>query len=415
MWSPPPESTCRDFGGTLRGVPTVVVRATCEADVLATLAVCRERRIPLVVRGAGHSCGGQALVDGGVVLWNCADAPDARLGEHEDAHEVDVAGRTTWNGLEAFLGARGRSCVVLPDHLDLTVGGTSSVGGYGVRSVAWGSHVDRVRSIRLITPDGAARWLPADDPLARHALAGLGGLGIIERVRMPTLPSRPAVRWCTRTFASLSALARWLGWVEDVDHPDLWLDAWWDGRAARAEWGIEAPDAATARAARVPGPPAEHDRLAWHLPLLLHDQRWRWVRAYPGHRRLWADFMLPHAPFVDLCERVEALDGPRPTAAYVLVSRLPRGHTPAPYSPSPWPVSYGLGLYYMVPTDASTADAEHGLERLAAEATARGGRAYRYGFGCPPPWDDALLRLRAAVGAGEWFSPQRRGPDPRTA
>jgi hypothetical protein len=407
VWSPAPPSLCHDFGRTVHREPSVVVEATCEQDVLATLQVCRERRIPLVVRGAGHSCGGQALGHGGVVLLNRAEEADARL----EGDEVDVSGRTTWNALEAFLGARGRSAIVLPDHLDLTVGGTLSVGGYGVRSVAWGSQADRARSVRLITPDGDVRWRPAEDPLVRHALAGLGRVGVIERVRLPTLSSRPVARWCTRSFGSLPALARWLGWVHDVEHPDLWLDAWWDGDAARAEWGIEAPDVATARATTVPGPKPDRDQLGWHLPLLLHDQRWRWVQRFGGHRRLWIDFMLPHEPFVALCEHLHRLrdEGEiMPTAAYVLVSRRPSGRVPAAHSPSPWPLCFGLGLYFMVPAEAPTGPAEQTIERVRQHALALGGRAYRYGWGAAPPRDPEIERLRAQVGAEPWFSPWPR-------
>lgn len=368
------------------------------------MAECRERGLPLVVRGAGHSCGGQSLGEGGVVLWNRSDVADARL----EGDEVEVSGRTTWNALEAFLGARDRTPLVMPDHLDLTVGGTLSVGGYGVRSVAWGSQVDRVRSLRLITPDGNARWLDATDPLARHALAGLGRVGVIERVRMSTAPRRPAVRWCTREFTSLAGLAAWMHWVEAETADNLWIDAWHEGDTATAEWGIEAPDRATAKAATVPGPPPQQDAIAWHLPLRLHDQRSRWVASFPRHRRLWVDYMLPHGPFVQLCEFLDRarIDGsPSPNAVYVLASRLPPKHEPAVYSPSPWPMSYGVGAYFMVHPDRSTAEVEAALLRFADEARRLGGRPYRYGWGARAPQDEAMTELRRRVGAEPWFAP----------
>ena len=88
LWSPAPRSTCRDFGRVDHREPAVVVQPHGEADVIETLAACRERGVPLVVRGAGHSCGGQTLLEGGVVLWNRADEPDAS--QHGD--EVEVCG-----------------------------------------------------------------------------------------------------------------------------------------------------------------------------------------------------------------------------------------------------------------------------------------------------------------------------------
>lgn len=408
IWSPAPAQLHRDFGRAIEREPGVVVQATCERDVVETLAVCRERRLPLVVRGAGHSCGGQALLEGGVVLWNCADhadEADAQL----DGDVVDVSGRTTWNALEAFLGARGRSAMVLPDHLDLTVGGTLSVGGYGVRSVMWGSQADRVHSLRVITPDGRARWLPADDRLARQVLAGVGRLGVIERVRLPTLLQRPAVRWRTQTFDGLGSLARWLRWVEEVEHPHLWIDAWWNDGVALAEWGVEAADVDAASAMKIPGPAYERETRAWHLPLVLHDKRWRWVRRHRGHRRLWIDVMLPHAPFVELCEHVQRVQldgGVAPTAAYILVSRRPPDRLAPVWSASPWPVSYGMGLYFMVPPDEDSTRVEQAIDGFLARADELGARPYRYGVRTTAPVDEQIERLRAEVGAGSWFAPR---------
>ena len=112
-----------------------------------------------------------------------------------------------------------------------------------------------------------------------------------------------------------------------------------------------------------------------------------------------------------LCERLDRLraeGGRPPTAAYLLVSRAPPGHVPAVASPSPWPVSYGLGLYFMVPPGESSASAERTIELLRREGEALGARPYRYGYGAEPPWDEEIERLRDELGAGEWFSPRRR-------
>ena len=48
--------------------PSVVVRATGVADVVAAVNHARENGLPIAVRGGGHSVPGFGTVDGGIVI-----------------------------------------------------------------------------------------------------------------------------------------------------------------------------------------------------------------------------------------------------------------------------------------------------------------------------------------------------------
>src|SRR5689334_18682158 len=114
-----------DFGGTVTRTPALVVKATCEEDVVL---VFRRARAAGVV----------------VVAWRAERATLTAI----DTERVEVTADSPWLDVERRLNALGRSAPVLPDYLDLTIGGTLSVGGYGVRSVAHGAQVDHVERLR---------------------------------------------------------------------------------------------------------------------------------------------------------------------------------------------------------------------------------------------------------------------------
>src|SRR5256885_2441936 len=174
-----PAEYCADFGRLIRRVPRAVVRATREQQVVDTLKTARRLGLRVTVRGQGHSCFGQTVTDG-VLLSNAADRSVAPRLIGDDLAEVSA--RSRWREVEAFLNRHGRSFAVLADYLDLSVGGTLSVGGYGVDSVVYGAQVDHVDRIRLITPDGAAlRCSPLENTdLFAYALGGLGQVGVID-------------------------------------------------------------------------------------------------------------------------------------------------------------------------------------------------------------------------------------------
>jgi cytokinin dehydrogenase len=111
----------------------------------------------------------------------------------------------------AVLGAtlpHGLTPPVLTDYLELSVGGTLSVGGVGGASHHFGAQVDNVVELEVVTGTGERLTCsPARRPgLFRAALAGLGQCAITVRATLRTLPSRAYVRHYVLFYPSVSAL-----------------------------------------------------------------------------------------------------------------------------------------------------------------------------------------------------------------
>ncbi|MBC8071249.1 MAG: FAD-binding protein, partial [Deltaproteobacteria bacterium] len=111
---------------------------------------------------------------------------------------VRVGAGARWTRVVAGTHASGLTPPVLTDYLDLTVGGTLSVGGVGGQSFAHGLQVDNVSELEVVTGAGRRmRCSPHLHPELFHGcLGGLGQLGVIVEatLRLVPAPSRVRVR-----------------------------------------------------------------------------------------------------------------------------------------------------------------------------------------------------------------------------
>lgn len=392
-----PEETAKryrtDFGRLVHRVPRVVVLAEREDQAVHALTLARERGLPLAIRGAGHSCHGQTLTTG-VALVNVpgrADRP--RLLEHD---HVEVSARSRWREVEAFLTARGRSVPVLADYLDLSVGGTLSVGGYGAESVALGAQVDHVERLRLILPDGRGLWCSADEhsePFA-YAMAGLGCVGVIERVVVRTVPYRPWTTLFTYHHRDLDALVDSIGWLADAAGPPMLFKALHARGRFVTTYGTHTPAMREAMAAmHQPPRPNPRPNHRWVTP---RYRQWRdatvrlWLARFAGHGRLWADYIFDVdglARFVRFLQPLldrDAFAGCLRSVYVVAIRRRPRA-VRFPLEASDGGVrsmSFGIGLYSMIPRrDPRLAERVAGTAAECLEQCVEiGGRPYRYGW-----------------------------------
>ena len=178
----------------------------------------QRQQTPFALRGAGHSCGGQTVTEDTLVL----NEPGSEAPVLGDDGLVDVPSGCRWRQVERHLNARGRSIPVLADYLDLSVGGTLSVGGYGAESIQHGAQVDHVEQLRLVTPDGSARWCsPSQDAeLFSFALAGLGQVGAIARATIRTVPHHRFTTLLTSRHPDLKTLIGSMQWLADGAPPE---------------------------------------------------------------------------------------------------------------------------------------------------------------------------------------------------
>lgn len=193
-----------DFGGLVSARPGAVLRPGSVDDVTAVVGLAARDGIPVAARGCGHSCHGQALAPGGIVVELGALS---RIGVVE-ADRVSVGAGATWRAVVEATAPAGLTPPVLTDYLGLSVGGTLAVGGIGGASHRHGLHTDTVVDLDVVTGDGVLRTCSAEhDPdLFRAVLGGLGQAGIVTRA-MLRLVARPArVRTYTLSYPSIAAL-----------------------------------------------------------------------------------------------------------------------------------------------------------------------------------------------------------------
>src|SRR5215831_9527282 len=62
------EEASQDFGGIVSKKPAVVVRPRCSEDVIEVVRFADVHRLPLGLRGGGHSQSGQCLNQDGLIM-----------------------------------------------------------------------------------------------------------------------------------------------------------------------------------------------------------------------------------------------------------------------------------------------------------------------------------------------------------
>lgn len=183
-----------DFGKYLRRAPQIVLRPRDQKQLAESVEMLVEREIPFKVRGAGHSSGGQTLIEDGAVLdlrWLkriiAEERPEPGAQHHDGRGRVRVETGCWWLELCAHLKKEGRRPLVLTDNWRSTVGGTLAVGGFGDASHLEGLQTAGVRELTLLTLDGIRHRVRPGDPLFEWSLAGRGQLGLITEVVLDTL------------------------------------------------------------------------------------------------------------------------------------------------------------------------------------------------------------------------------------
>ncbi|MFD9896486.1 FAD-binding oxidoreductase, partial [Amycolatopsis sp. NPDC059027] len=136
-----------------RHVPLGVVLPRSVDEVVAAVAACRERGLPVIARGggtsvAGNSCGPGVVIDTSRYVRGVTELdPAARLAR--------VAPGTVLDDLQALAAQHGLRFGPDPStHSRCTLGGMIGNNACGSHSVAWGRTADVVRELDVLLYDG---------------------------------------------------------------------------------------------------------------------------------------------------------------------------------------------------------------------------------------------------------------------
>jgi cytokinin dehydrogenase len=178
-----------DYGRFVHRRPIAVLEPASVRDIARIVRFANERNLRIAVRGHGHCLYGQSLVDGGIVirmstLAEVRDLPGMRV--------LADAGCSWATVLEHTL-KRGATPPVIPDYIELSVGGTLSIGGISPTTYRYGAQVDTVEALEVVTGEGdivmCSRHFRTD--LFEAALAGQGQCAVIVRavIRLVAAPT----------------------------------------------------------------------------------------------------------------------------------------------------------------------------------------------------------------------------------
>lgn len=201
-----------DFGHIVHEAPWAVLRARSSTDVQRMVRFVFEQRranrcgLTICMRGQAHSTYGQAQAAGGVVIDSRGLAQIASVGP-EGAR---VGPGVRWRDLlEASL-EQGLTPPVLTDFIELSVGGTLSVGGIGGATQHHGLQVDNVLELDVVT--GRGRLVTCSRrrrrALFESVLGGLGQLAIIVGATIRLIPAPSNARVYQLFYTDLARFTR---------------------------------------------------------------------------------------------------------------------------------------------------------------------------------------------------------------
>ncbi len=384
-----PDRYHTDFGGLRQKRASILVTAQREADVVHALQVARQAEIPLTVRGAGHSCHGQSLSQGGILLKNYIEEAEVTFLAGD---QVEISARSRWRDVERQLNQAGRTSAVLTDYLDLSVGGTLSVGGMGLNSIAHGFQVDQVCRLRLLQPDGRGLWCSPQDhaDLFRFALAGLGQVGVIETVVMQTQPFQQFTHTVKRQHQSISEMLAFLPELAASNSGVQHFNGYISLTEIASEYGYFSKKCSidpTQLAANL-YQPSDSTRVETDFPFQVQDRRDQWLSAFPEHFQIWTDYIFDYNNMIRFMAFLEPLMQQQPLAQslkaiYILMIRRPSPHHHFAFLPAPpGDLLFSVGLYTMVSrwNPILLAKTLPTLQTALQKCYALGGRPYLYGF-----------------------------------
>lgn len=195
-----------DFGHMVSRLPLAVLRPQSADDIAQMIRFARQHRLKIGPRGNGHVINGQSQVEAGIVI----DMRSLNTVHAVSEDRIDVDAGILWSVVVERALAIHRTPPVLTDLLELTVGGTLSVGGLSGNTFRDGLQIDHVLELQVVTGEGElVHCSPTQNKdLFEAVLAGLGQCGVITRATLKLVEAPTHVRLYDLGYPSLEAQLR---------------------------------------------------------------------------------------------------------------------------------------------------------------------------------------------------------------
>jgi cytokinin dehydrogenase len=195
-----------DFGHIVRHLPEGVLLPGSADDVAKTIQWAAARGGRFAPQGRRHSTFGRSQVPNGIV----ADMSALRSIGPVGGDRVTVEAGATWSDVLRTTLARGKTPPVLTDYLELSVGGTLTVGGVGGTTSAFGVQSDNVIDMEVVTGEGKKVTCSASSNagLFNAVRAGLGQVGVITKASLKLVAAPQAMRRFLLAYPDLATLLR---------------------------------------------------------------------------------------------------------------------------------------------------------------------------------------------------------------
>ncbi|HEX4494646.1 MAG TPA: FAD-binding protein [Thermoanaerobaculia bacterium] len=191
-----------DFGHEIHRRPRAVLKPRSVSDVVRMIGFTSRHGIQVAARGQGHSTLGQAQVAAGVVIDLSTLATIHEINDHDALVDAGVR----WSDLLRRTLPMGLAPTTLNDYIELSIGGTLSLGGVGAQSFRRGPQVDNVLELTVVT--GRGELLTCSPGRNRQLFdavrSGLGQFGVIVQARVRLVPALPETRYYMATYDDLS-------------------------------------------------------------------------------------------------------------------------------------------------------------------------------------------------------------------
>lgn len=193
--------------------PDVVVFAASNADVVETVRIAAEHRVPVIAFGAGSSLEGHVNAPFGGISLDLSRM-NRILAVHESDLDVTVEAGVSRADLNTHLRDTGLFFPVDPGAEHATLGGMAATRASGTNAVRYGTMRDNVVSVTAVMADGGvlktggrARKSAAGYDLTRLLVGSEGTLGIITELTLRLYGVPESIVAAVVPFASLAGAA----------------------------------------------------------------------------------------------------------------------------------------------------------------------------------------------------------------